>query len=107
MQGSKTLKPGEQADFDTNGIKVSQADTEQANAWINDDFVFNGEDLHTVMRQVARWYDVEVVYDGEQDNAAFYSTISRKKKLSEILKALTMNQGVHFKLEGRRVTVMP
>lgn len=107
MQGAKILKPGEQADFDTNGIIVSQADTEQANAWINDDFAFNGEDLHTVMRQVARWYDVEVVYDGEQDNAAFYSTISRKKKLSEILKALTMNQGVHFKLEGRRVTVMP
>ncbi|KLT66724.1 FecR family protein [Pedobacter sp. BMA] len=104
---AKILKPGEQADFDTNGIKVSQADMEQANAWINDDFVFNGEDLHTVMRQVARWYDVEVVYDGEKDNAAFYSTISRKKKLSEILKALTMNQGVHFKLEGRRVTVMP
>ncbi|WP_316797712.1 FecR family protein [Pedobacter frigidisoli] len=104
---AKILKPGEQADFDTNGITVSQADKEQANAWINDDFVFNGEDLHTVMRQVARWYDVEVVYDGEQDNAAFYSTISRRKKLSEILKALTMNQGIHFKLEGRRVTVMP
>jgi len=107
MHSPKILKPGEQADFDNNAITVSQVDTEQANAWINDDFVFNGEDLHTVMRQVARWYDVEVVYDGEQDNTAFYSTISRKKKLSEILKALTMNQGVHFKLEGRRLTVMP
>jgi len=105
--GSKILKPGEQSDFISNNIKVSIADSEQATAWVTDDFVFNGEDLHAVMRQIARWYDVEVVYDGEKDTAAFYSTISRKKKLSEILKALTLNQGVHFKLEGRRVTVMP
>lgn len=104
---SHILKPGEQAMFISGDILVAAGDTEQATAWVSDDFVFVGEDLHTVMRQIARWYDVEVQYEGEIDESSFYSTISRKKKLSEILKALTLNQGVHFKLEGRRLTVMP
>jgi transmembrane sensor len=107
QKNSKILKPGEQALFATQNILVSPGDTEQATAWVSDDFVFQGEDLHAVMRQIARWYDVEVQYEGNIGEPAFYSTISRKKKLSEILKALTLNQGVHFKLEGRRVTVMP
>jgi transmembrane sensor len=104
---SHILKPGEQAMFTSGDILVAAGDTEQATAWVSDDFVFVGEDLHTVMRQIARWYDVEVQYEGKIDESSFYSTISRKKKLSEILKALTLNQGVHFKLEGRRLTVMP
>lgn len=104
---AKFLKPGQQSTFNGQNIAISAADTEQATAWVNDDFVFAGEDLPTVMRQISRWYDVDVEFVGKIGYSGFYSTISRKKKLSEILKALTLNQGVHFKIEGRRVTVMP
>jgi len=106
-QPSKVLKPGQQSNFTMQAIQVSTADIEQAIAWRNNDFVFSGENLSEVMRQISRWYDVEVEFKGNIGETAFYSTISRKKKLSEILKALTLNQGVHFKIEGRRVTVMP
>lgn len=105
---SSLLQPGQQAVFNGDEVKVSDTDVEQAIAWKNGDFVFNGEDLQTVMRQIARWYDVEVSYVGNVPaDAGFVSTISRKKEITEILKAIEMNQGVKFKLEGRRIIVMP
>jgi len=106
--GSNLLQPGQQAVFNGNEVKVTDADVEQAIAWKNGDFVFNGEDLQAVMRQIARWYDVEVSYVGDiPADVGFVSTISRKKEITEILKAIEMNQGVKFKLKGRRIIVMP
>lgn len=105
---ASVLQPGQQALLKGDEVEVSVADVEQAIAWKNGDFVFNGEDLQTVMRQIARWYDVEVSYEGNVPNSTgFVSTISRKKKITEILKAIEMNQDVKFKLEGRRIIVMP
>jgi transmembrane sensor len=103
----KLLKPGEQADKSGSHIQVSRADLEQAIGWKNGDFVFKGEDVKTVMRQLSRWYDVEVAYIGNVSDIGFVSTISRSKKLSEVIKALQTTEGVHFKIEGRRVLVMP
>jgi transmembrane sensor len=103
----KILKPGEEATLQNDALQVSKADIEQALSWKNGDFVFTGEDLKVVMRQVARWYDVEVEYKGEVHSSGVVSTISRTKKLSQLLKALEANQKVHFKMEGRRVLVMP
>jgi transmembrane sensor len=104
---SQLIKPGEQAIVSTNNMTVAQADLDQAVGWKNGDFIFNDEDLQTVMRQVARWYDVEVIYNNKTDYEKSVGTISRTKKLSEILKALEMNQNVHFKTEGRRIEVIP
>ncbi|MDN5287775.1 MAG: anti-FecI sigma factor, FecR [Mucilaginibacter sp.] len=104
---SQLIKPGEQAIVSKNGVTVAQADVDQAVGWKNGDFNINDEDLQTVMRQVARWYDVEVIYNNKKNYEKFVGTISRTKKLSEILKALEMNQNVHFKTEGRRIEVMP
>lgn len=101
------LRPGEQSVFKNDQIKVSIGDIDQATGWISDDFVFAGDDLYSVMRAIARWYDVQIDYQGPKRNITFYSTISRRKKLSQILNALTLNNGIHFKIEGRRVTVMP
>jgi len=104
---SKILKPGQQSTLKGGDIKVGDADVDQALSWKNGDFVFVGEDLKTVMRQVARWYDVEIEYQGNINSSGVVSTISRTKKLSQLLKALQINQGIHFKIEGRRVLVMP
>ena len=106
-KNSKILKPGQQATVNGNDLKVSGADVDQALSWKNGDFVFVGEDLKAVMRQVARWYDVEIEYQGNINSSGVVSTISRTKKLSQVLKALQINQGIHFKVEGRRVLVMP
>ncbi len=106
-KNSKILKPGQQATLKGVDIKVGDADVDQAMSWKNGDFVFVGEDLNAVMRQVARWYDVEIEYQGTISSSGVVSTISRTKKLSQVLKALQINQGIHFKVEGRRVLVMP
>ena len=106
-KNSEILKPGQQATVRGGDIKVGDADVDQAMSWKNGDFVFVGEDLKAVMRQVARWYDVEIEYQGNINSSGVVSTISRTKKLSQLLKALQINQGIHFKVEGRRVLVMP
>ncbi|MEJ5993265.1 FecR domain-containing protein [Pedobacter sp. Du54] len=106
-KNSEILKPGQQATLKGGNIRVGDADIDQALSWKNGDFVFVGEDLKAVMRQVARWYDVEIEYQGNINSSGVVSTISRTKKLSQVLKALQINQGIHFKVEGRRVLVMP
>lgn len=104
---SDMLKPGQQASVSGNNIDVRPVDTDQAVGWKNGDFIFDNEDLQTVMRQISRWYNVDVIYKNKTEFQKFYGTISRTKKLSEILKALEMNQNVHFKTEGRTIEVMP
>nr|WP_255695635.1 FecR family protein [Pedobacter sp. MC2016-14] len=106
-QNFKILKPGEQASLVDDKLQVSKADTEQAVAWKNGDFVFAGEDLKTVMREVSRWYDVDVEYKRNVNVNGIFSAFPRTMKLSQLLKALEANQGIHFKMEGRRVLVMP
>ena len=108
LNGKLILQPGEQASRNSAGIiTVKSIDTDEAVAWKNGDFVFVGEDLKAVMRQIARWYDVEIEYQGNINSSGVVSTISRTKKLSQVLRALQINQGIHFKVEGRRVLVMP
>ncbi|RZJ92825.1 MAG: FecR family protein [Chryseobacterium sp.] len=104
---SKMLVPGQQAIIKGANIIISQADLDQAVSWKNGEFVFTGEDLKTVMRQVARWYDVDVEYKANVNMNGIFSAFPRTMKLSQLLKALEANQGIHFKMEGRRVLVMP
>lgn len=104
---SKILKPGEQSSINLSDMKISTVDVDQAVAWHNGDFAFEGTELKAIMRQVSRWYDVEVVYDGNIGEVKFGGSISRSKNISEVLKVLEMTEGVSFRLEGRRVLVMP
>jgi transmembrane sensor len=97
------LKPGQLARLSNDNIKVQQADTEMAVAWKNGEFVFR-EDLHTAMRKVARWYDVEVVYEETApENLMLGGWMSRGTNISEVLNHIQLTGKVHFKLEGRRV----
>lgn len=102
----KTLKPGQQA-FKVNAdFQVVQADTLAAIAWKKGDFIFNS-DIKTIMQQISRWYNVTVIYQGDITNEEFGGAISRSKNINEILDVLESTNRIHFKLEGRRITVMP
>lgn len=103
------LKPGEEAVLNKgNGnIRVGEADTEQATAWKDGQFVFVNENIESIMRKVSRWYNVDIEYKGNLSNKDFVGTISRKKNVSELLKMLELTGAVHFSIEGRRITVMP
>lgn len=102
---SAILKPGQQSTFTSGNIQLEKADTEMAVAWKNGDFVFR-EDLESALRKVARWYDLEVVYDkSAPKDLTLGGWISRNRNLSEILNHIQSTGKVQFKLEGRRVTV--
>jgi transmembrane sensor len=109
--GGIVIKPGEQAvatlSLSKGPLTIHHSpDLEQVLAWKNGRFVFNGTDVQTTMRQIARWYDVEIVYEGNV-KGFFKGSINRKENVSEILKLLGMTDEVHFKLEGRKIIVTP
>jgi len=104
---SKLLRPGQQSALWANDITVAEVDTEAAVAWKNGMFMFNRDDLPTVMNKISRWYDVEVDYSAVKDDKSFVGTVSRYGNVSEVLNMLQLTGSVHFKMEGRRITVMP
>jgi hypothetical protein len=107
--GKTMLKPGQEAILNrgSGNIKVASADLEQAIAWKNGYFIFYNENIESIMRKVSRWYNVDVVYQGNLSNKDFVGTISRNKNISELLKMLELTGAVHFSIDGRRITVMP
>lgn len=107
LNGSTMLKPGEQGVNNGSGIKVSLANTENAVAWKDGKFKFASENIKDLMRKVARWYDVDVVYDGDMATKDFSGSVSRFDQIAEILNVLQSTNTIHFKIEGRRITVMP
>lgn len=102
----ETLKPGQEARISggSDQVKVSDADVEGAIAWKNGLFQFNDVDLPTILAQVARWYDIRVVYAGPVPTELYRGTISRYVSLSKLLKILEYN-GAHFDINGKTVTV--
>lgn len=103
----RMLKPGEQANVTKNGagnVKVSTANIAQVMAWKNGFFHFEKDNLHSVMRQLSRWYDVEIVYEVERADDEFMGDIPRGIKLSEVLKMLAF-EGTQFKIDGRKLIV--
>ncbi|MHB1178276.1 MAG: FecR family protein [Daejeonella sp.] len=106
-----TLQPGQQSQIATgdtnNTIKVVNADTNEAVAWKNGYFMFNYEGIQSVMRKISRWYDAEIEYKGNIPNDRFGGSVSRFKNVSEVLDLLELTGQVHFKIKGRRITVMP
>jgi ferric-dicitrate binding protein FerR (iron transport regulator) len=101
----KILVPGQQSKVGSSGdIKVTEADVEEAIAWKNGFFQFNSYDIETVMRQVARWYDVQVVYKDKIPGGNFSGIVSRKNNISRVLEIL-QGGDVQFKIEGKKVLV--
>jgi len=76
-------------------------------AWKNNLFVFKDESLEQIMTEIARWYNIDVVFEGQVSSSPFEGSISKFKTISEILRKFELTGNVHFKIDGRRVTVMP
>lgn len=108
---SALLNSGQQAQSSAllnNKIKViSNVNVEKIMAWKNGVFDFQDASLGEVMRQLERWYNIEVVYEKGIPNLEFMGKIGRDLTLSEVLRGLEMSE-VHFKIEGgRKLIVMP
>jgi len=102
------LKPGQQSQLATDGeIKVvSNVDVDGVVAWKNGMFDFENAGIETVMRQLSRWYDVEIEYKGKTDDL-FIAEMRRNIKLSDALKALELTGKVKFEIQGKKIIVMP
>jgi len=106
------LKPGQQSwvypTGDPSGtIKmIENADTEEAIAWKNGHFQFDKADLKTVMRQLARWYDVQIIYEGKIKERLFSGSIYRNLNASKALKIISY-EGIHFTIDGKKIIVSP
>jgi len=99
------LKPGEQAVNTINAIDVKEnADIDEALAWKNGKFLFRNTDLHTIMRQLSRWYDVDVEYQGNVAQKHYRGRISRNVPVSEIFQILKTS-GINFTIDGRKIIV--
>lgn len=101
------LSPGQQALLSPGGISLKKdIDVSQVVAWKDGYFVFNDVDIHTLMRQVQRWYDVDVSFDGKISEDGYTGKISRDVPLSKFLHVLELNE-IHIKKEGRKVVITP
>jgi transmembrane sensor len=109
---SQTLSPGQQAlvrtgKADNATIRiVENVDVDQVMAWKNGYFSFANTSLDGVMQQISRWYDVDIVYEGKIPERKFGGEISRNNNASQVLKVLEESD-VHFRIDGRKIIVMP
>ncbi|WP_419788535.1 FecR family protein [Mucilaginibacter sp. SP1R1] len=100
------LKPGQRALLNQNGAidVVNDPDAEDAIAWKNGLFQFRDAGIQTIMRQAARWYDVDVNYEGKIPVKQFTGSISRNVKASELLGMLKY-VGVNYRIEDKHITI--
>jgi len=106
---SSLLSPGQQAVLGnaTKDIKViNDANIDEVMAWRNGRFIFSDMDLKTIMRQLTRWYDVDVLYEGKVPEIRVGGIIHNDVYLSTVMEFLGEN-GVHYKIEGKKITIMP
>jgi transmembrane sensor len=106
--GGKTLQPGQAAILKTGSdhILIKAADTEQAMAWKEGYFQIDHADLQTIMRQVSRWYDVDVEYQGNIPEEPFTGRMQRSVNASKFMDMLSFFN-LHYKIEGRKIIVLP
>ncbi len=106
---SAIIKPGQQAAFAPNAkvIVHDAIDAEEVIAWKNNLFFYDGADLHAVMRQVARWYNVDIKYEGNIPAKSIAGQISRNVNISQLLKMIELTGGVHFTIEGNTIIAKP
>ncbi|MGV3528091.1 MAG: FecR family protein [Flavisolibacter sp.] len=101
------LNPGQQAVVSAgNGdIRIQyDADVNEAIAWKNGRFVFNSADVKTIMRQIARWYDLTVLYEGKIGTDTYSGVVGRDANITQVLKIMEEG-GVHFEMDNKSIIV--
>ncbi|WP_215233147.1 FecR family protein [Dyadobacter linearis] len=104
-KGSKKLTPGQQATISANGaIQTAAVDIDREIAWKNGLFYFKDSGIQEIMRQAARWYDIDVNYEGKIPKRQFTGKVSRNVNISELLNMLRY-AGVNARVEQNKVVV--
>lgn len=103
---SEILKPGDQSIVSLSGIDVKEVDVDEAVAWKDGYFKFNNEKQVSILRKIARWYNVEIEYaDPEAKEVMYYGTVSRFEKISKVLRKFEQTGEVRFDIKGSKLIV--
>jgi ferric-dicitrate binding protein FerR (iron transport regulator) len=105
-QQTKYLEPGQQSSVNKEGKinVINDADTEEVMAWKNGRFQYNSSDLQTILRQIARWYDVDIEYKGNV-NLHFTGQITRDQYVSKVFEKLALTGEAKFEITGQKIIV--
>jgi len=103
---SRKLIPGKQSTVAQHSgtIDVQSVRLEQVMAWKNGYFIFENEDMESIMKLIGRWYDVDIDFKQGQ-TTSFGGTFSKSTDLNDLLKSFEAISNLRFKVQGRRVTV--
>lgn len=113
-RNSRLLSPGQQAvlaekaitNGSSNPFKIVEADIEESISWKNSIFIYNNAPIETIMREIARSYDVEVEYEGGHVDEKFnIMGMPRNVSVSKVLEYLELTEKVKFEIEGRKIIV--
>lgn len=104
-----SLQPGRQAiaDNGTHALSVAEANTEQVVAWKNGQFRFKETSIRELMREIERWYNVDVVYKTDKTDQDFTGIVPRTQNIAALLHTLELTGTVHFQIEGKKIIVLP
>ncbi len=104
-QHSLQLVPGEQGTLAENGLTKREVDTEPYTSWKSGRFTFDGKSFDQVMRELARWYDIEIRYEGGVPKKEFYGDAFRNNNLSILLSMLESAE-LEYRMDGRELTIL-
>lgn len=103
------LKPGQRSEVrGDNALSIlvdDDIDIDEIMAWKNGNFLFNSSDIQTIMRQISRWYDVDISYQGKISKETFSGVVSRNSNISQVMKIM-QEGGVKFNIEGKKIIVI-
>lgn len=102
--GSVLLSPGQQAQAGQSVKKAEKVDLEEVMAWKNGAFSFKGTSIASLLQELSRWYDIEVIYEGEVPKERITGEVKRDASLSQVLKMLEF-AGIEVRLEGKKIIV--
>lgn len=99
------LKPGEQAITSNASTMIRETDTDEETAWKNGNFMFDHTDIRTAMRQLARWYNVTVKYEGNFADVHYSGIVPRRSEVGDVLKMMKETGGTNFRIEGKTIVI--
>jgi len=102
---TKQLIPGQKVEFDGSDMRITRANIEKETAWQQGYFYFEHDKIQDIMEQLARWYDIKVIYQGQITKKTFGGSISRDVSLAEALELIKRGAGVEFIIDQKTVTV--
>jgi ferric-dicitrate binding protein FerR (iron transport regulator) len=107
--GESILKPGQQGALRPNQhhFTIREVNVNNAVAWRNGYFAYDNEDVHDIMKDMSRWYNVDVEFNGHLIDNKLGGTISRYQNAEDVLQILEMTGAMHFKIKDKKIIVMP